>query len=88
MNRQHIPISPVLLLALTGWGKPPVAIVVEATVNERGEVVGVRVVKGVRPDLDEAAQRAVRSTAKDGRPTQATIAIPVSFRLKERPRKA
>jgi TonB family protein len=53
-------------------------------------VVGVKVVKGVRPDVDEAAQQAVRSTGfepalKDGKPIQATVMIPIFFRLKERP---
>jgi len=57
-----------------------------ARVTTAGRVERVTVAKGVAPDLDEAAARALRQwtfepARKDGKPVAAEIMIPVKFRL-------
>lgn len=60
---------------------------VEATVDKDGNVVKATVVKGVREDLDKASIEAVRSVKftpgkYKGKPTEAIVTIPISFKLK------
>jgi len=59
---------------------------VEAFLDEKGAVVKTTIVKGVRSDLDQAAQAAVQSTKftpgkQKGKPVRVRISIPIRFRL-------
>jgi protein TonB len=61
-------------------------VILEATVDERGRVSDVKVLRGL-PMLDEAAVEAVRQwvytpTLLDGVPTPVVMTVTVSFRLK------
>lgn len=60
---------------------------VEATVDKEGNVTKAVVVKGVREDLDKASIEAVRSMKftpgkHNGKPVEALVTIPISFKLK------
>lgn len=60
---------------------------VEATVDKEGNVVKAVVLKGVREDLNNASIEAVRSVKftpgkHKGKPVEAIVTIPISFKLK------
>ena len=63
---------------------------VEAFLNEEGTVERTTVVRGIRNDLDVAAQNAVRATKftpgmSSGKPVKVRIAIPIRFKLSANP---
>ncbi|MFA6234732.1 MAG: TonB family protein [Bacteroidota bacterium] len=62
-------------------------VIVETDIDEDGRVADCRVVKSVHPLLDAAALHAVKSVSfipgqRNGKPLEATISIPIKFRLK------
>ncbi|MDD5089229.1 MAG: energy transducer TonB [bacterium] len=61
-------------------------VIVEVSVNETGQVGDLRLLRGVRADLDSAAMTAVSGVAfhpamSDGKPIAVRVAIPIRFRL-------
>lgn len=61
-------------------------VIVEVSVSAEGKVGDVRLLRGVRADLDSAALAAVYGVAfvpamKDGKPVAVRVAIPIRFRL-------
>lgn len=62
-------------------------VVVSFVVEPDGAISDVRVVRGVHPDLDEEAVRAVNAMPKwipgeqDGKPVRVRYTLPVSFKL-------
>ncbi len=65
-------------------------VVVHVCVDENGDVVGTKILKSLRKDMDEAAVEAVRAVKwrpalQRNIPVKAWVAIPVIFRLKKEP---
>ena len=63
-------------------------VLIEFTVAVDGSVQA-SIKKGVRPDLDQAALKAVRDTQwrpaqKDGKPVAATVVVPIQFKLEDK----
>lgn len=61
-------------------------VMVKAVIDERGKVIETEVLKGVNPELDEAAVNAVKLTKfipgiMDGKNVKAEVTIPISFKL-------
>lgn len=61
-------------------------VVLQAVVNEFGQPTAVTVVRGVRPDLDQAAKDAVskwrfQPGAADGKPVESRINVEIAFNL-------
>jgi TonB family protein len=57
-----------------------------ALINEEGNVVNARVIKGIGAGCDEAALEAVKgvkftSARKDGKPVKVQVTIPIAFKL-------
>ena len=61
-------------------------VMVKAVIDANGRVANAEVVKGVNPELDEAAVDAVKLTkfipgVMDGKNVKAEVTIPISFKL-------
>ncbi|MCW8850604.1 MAG: energy transducer TonB, partial [Melioribacteraceae bacterium] len=61
-------------------------VMVKAVIDENGKVIETEVLKGVNPELDEAAVNAVKLTkfipgVMDGKNVKAEVTIPISFKL-------
>ncbi len=67
------------------------AVVVEAIIDKKGNVNGVKVLKGLSEDLDQAAAYAVRRwkfrpATLHGKPVAVIYNLRINFRLEKRPR--
>lgn len=65
-------------------------VIVEAVIDEQGNVKDIKVLKGLPKGLDEAAVEAVRSwrftpATMDGTPVPVYYTLTVSFTLEEKP---
>lgn len=65
-------------------------VVIQFVVNERGEVISPQVVRGVRPDLDQAALQALDGIRffpgiQNGAPVKVQFMLPIVFRLQPGP---
>ncbi len=63
-------------------------VLLAVTINSKGKVIKVRVLKGLGYGLDEAAIEAIKKTKfspamKDGRPVTTTVKLPVRFVLED-----
>jgi len=61
-------------------------VLVELRIGTTGAVIASRIIRGVRPDLDSAAIRALRKlewipAMKSGSPVEVTVVMPIEYRL-------
>ncbi len=61
-------------------------VIVYVTVDEKGRLVGTRIIKSLRADCDSAAVAALRAikwqpAMREGKPVKVSVAVPVVFRL-------
>ncbi len=62
-------------------------VIVQAVIDESGDVVSTEVIKSIHPDMDKAAVKAIEETKwepalKDGKPVKVQVSMPVGFKLK------
>lgn len=68
------------------------AVLLQAVVNETGQPTAVNVIRGIRADLDEAAQAALskwrfQPGTADGKPVESRVNVEISFNLVQDQRK-
>lgn len=64
-------------------------VLLTVTIDASGNSTSVKVLEGVRDDLDKAALKALKQSKwipaqKDGMPVETTVVVPVQFRLAEK----